>query len=294
MARKRISRRLTTFYERKQHRDRLVELFNQPDVTPETIDRKVTELAELEGDMVYADLLSTLTHLDLPGEEAKERWQLILTHQRTMSERMQRPVDLRVATLDYFLTVEKRFDNPKIVEIYFFDRTTESAITDGLTELYNFRYFQVCLERELSRGERYEKPVSVVMLDLDGFKPYNDTCGHQAGDEALRSVARILMEGTRSIDVVCRYGGDEFLLLLPEVGTEGAKVVAQRLVERIDAWPFPGEEQLPAGRLTSSAGVASYPEHATAGRELLLDADQALYGVKASGKNRVGLPVRSG
>ena len=278
---------MSTFYERKQQRDRLVELFNKSALAPQEIDRRLREFAKDEGEVIYTDLFSTLTHLDLPEAEARQRWENILCHQRQMSEKMTQTVDIRVATLDYLLTIEKMLDNPKIVEIRLFERTTESAITDGLTELYNMRYFRTCIEREVARATRHEKPFAVLMIDLDGFKPYNDACGHQAGDDALHTIGRILMHGTRSIDIVARYGGDEFVLLLPENTSEGAFTVSQRLIDQISGTDFPG------GTLTVSIGISTFPDNGPNARSVLLAADRALYQSKQSGKNRVALAAPS-
>jgi diguanylate cyclase (GGDEF)-like protein len=276
-----------TFRKRKERRDRLASWLAECGRQPGEIARRLLELQSSSGDEVFSDLISVLTHLELAPQEAARHWQAILKHHQSMHARLGCDVDLRVATLDYLLTVDRLLDNPKIVEIFVFDQARESAITDGLTELYNYRYFQLALTQELSRSRRFDKQFSVILLDLDGFKGYNDTCGHLAGDDALRHVARILMDNTRGLDLVARYGGDEFALLLPEVGIDGALILTQRLVRRVQEAHFAGMEQTPAGGLTASAGIASYPQHGRDARSLLIAADQALYRVKTSGKDNV-------
>lgn len=278
-----------TFRQRKERRELLTSWLSEMGQAPDEVDRRLRELAQTDGDDVFSDLISVLTHLEMSPEDAQEHWAGIREHRRRMCERMGSDIDIRVATLDYLLTVSKLIDNPKIVEIYVFDQARESAITDGLTEVYNYRYFQLSLRHELARSRRHEKVFSVVLLDLDGFKGYNDTCGHVAGDDALRKVARILMDNTRGLDLVARCGGDEFALLLPEVGHEGAEILAGRLVQRVAEADFPGQEKSPTGPLTASAGIASFPLHGGEARALMMNADQALYRVKESGKGAVAI-----
>lgn len=155
------------------------------------------------------------------------------------------------------------------------------AVTDGLTGLYNRRYFEESLQREVQRAERYARPLSLLFCDVDDFKAVNDRHGHPYGDTALRELARLLEKETRASDLVCRYGGEEYALLLPETGKAGALVAAEKL-RRIAETGGAG----PA-RLTLSFGVASYPEDAKTGPDLVQRADEALYRAKRAGKNRV-------
>ncbi len=273
-----------TFRQRKERRERLAAWLGDRGVNAVAIDEDLAVLAKTEGPLVYSDMISVLTHLEMSPDEARREWGGIVKHQRTMSAQMASQIDIRVATLDYLLSVNRLIDKPKIVEIHVFDQVRESAITDGLTELYNYRYFQLSLNQEISRSRRFSKVFSVVLIDLDGFKSYNDTCGHPAGDDCLRRMARILMDNTRGLDLVARCGGDEFALLLPEVGHEGAEIVAGRLVERVKLADFPGQDRSPAGRITASIGIAAFPIHGRESLELLRAADQALYRVKSRGK----------
>lgn len=153
------------------------------------------------------------------------------------------------------------------------------SITDGLTELYNHRYFRELLTREIATAKRYSHPLSLLMIDIDNFKKYNDTLGHLAGDKALRKIAKALKASCRASDVVARYGGEEFAILVPYTKKEGAAVVAERLRRLI--------EKAQAGKLTVSIGVASYPSDAQEEEQLISCADQALYKAKNSKKNMV-------
>lgn len=160
------------------------------------------------------------------------------------------------------------------------------AVTDPLTGLYNRRFLEPRLEEELSRSQRHDKQFSLIMADLDNFKYYNDICGHPAGDKALRKVATALRRAAREMDVVVRYGGEEFCLILPVTGVKEAAFVAERLRRTIEAEVFPGETNLPLGRLTISLGIATYPEDGDTLQQLLTAADLALYRAKELGRNR--------
>jgi two-component system cell cycle response regulator len=165
-------------------------------------------------------------------------------------------------------------------------RTRRLASTDGLTEVYNHRTFQERLNQEIARADRYRRPLSVLMIDVDHFKVYNDTCGHPQGDIVLQDLARLLREMSRTSDTVARYGGEEFAIILPETDSVGAQKIAQRLREQVEGYAFPGKDLMPGGTLTISIGVAT---HVPAGSKdaLLQAADTALYTAKREGRNRV-------
>jgi diguanylate cyclase (GGDEF)-like protein len=163
----------------------------------------------------------------------------------------------------------------------------ELSRKDGLTDLYNHRFFHQLLESELSRADRYGRVVSLIMIDIDNFKRYNDSHGHPAGDVALRQLARLLMESSRSCDYVARYGGEEFTIIVPEVGIDSARRMAERIRKLVDETEFEGEEVMSGGSLTISLGVATYPLQATSKCEVIEHADKALYQAKTRGRNRV-------
>ncbi len=159
------------------------------------------------------------------------------------------------------------------------------AITDELTKVYTLRYFQQVLTDEVGRYQRYGQKVSILMLDLDDFKKVNDTYGHPVGDITLREFARLVKDSVREVDVVCRYGGEEFAVILPETDDKSALIVAERIRERTEKRVFyiEGHEI----KITVSIGVASCPKNAVTVRDLVNAADRALYRAKESGKNRV-------
>ena len=171
-------------------------------------------------------------------------------------------------------------------------QTKRLANTDGLTGLYNRRSFQERLQQEVDRANRYYRPLSLIMIDIDHFKTYNDTYGHLQGDDILVEVARTLQKLSRTSDIVARYGGEEFALILPETDSASAEVLGKRLQEHIESHTFPGEEQLPGHVLTISVGIASYTPPDT--KEALLEAaDMALYQAKREGRNRVAVWQRN-
>ena len=167
-----------------------------------------------------------------------------------------------------------------------FDETQRLAILDGLTGLANSRHFYNELKKEMERAERYSKPVSLILFDIDDFKKVNDSLGHQVGDNLLRELAQILPTLTRKSDLLARYGGEEFAVLLPETSREHALATAERIRAKVEGHIYPGVD-LPRGRMTISLGVATYPYDAATHRDFVRATDIALYAAKRAGKNRV-------
>lgn len=160
------------------------------------------------------------------------------------------------------------------------------SIRDSLTGLFNRRYLEEALAQEMARALRQRRPLSVIMLDIDHFKRFNDTYGHEAGDYVLKTVSTTLQESVRGSDMVCRYGGEELTILLPDLALDLAKDKAERLRVIIEnlCLAFHGQN---IGPITASLGVASFPEHGSNGTALVQSADAALYRAKATGRNRV-------
>ena len=158
------------------------------------------------------------------------------------------------------------------------------AVTDDLTQIYNYRFLKTALRRELKRASRFGQQLSVVMLDVDNLKTYNDANGHLRGSLLLKELAGLCAQQVRSFDVLAKYGGDEFTIILPQTDREGAWVVAERVRATVAQHAF---ALVAAGRITVSAGVATYPQDGTDSMELLQAADRALYRAKRTGRNRV-------
>jgi len=213
--------------------------------------------------------------------------QLYLDLQRNMSDSFQSHV------ISFFIwqavcvslagIIGRLFEN----EVHHRRMAEARANIDGLTEVYNHRYFQERLVDELMRASRYGRTFSLLMFDIDNFKTFNDTWGHQEGDRLLKWFVGICQSNIRGIDVLARYGGEEFVVVLPETGSDGAVAVADRI--RVATQKQSAALFGKAKTTTVSAGVACYPDHAASHHALVLAADAALYAAKQLGKNRVCL-----
>jgi diguanylate cyclase (GGDEF)-like protein len=165
-------------------------------------------------------------------------------------------------------------------------RLYREAITDELTALYSFRYFQTYFNREINRAERAKRPLSLLMMDIDNFKKFNDAHGHALGNTVLRMTADIIRKRIRDTDVCARYGGEEFVIVLQEIEKKTAMTIAERLRAEVESMKIHG----PSGgklKITCSIGVATYPEDTLKKEDIFFRADHALYEAKLHGKNRV-------
>jgi len=154
---------------------------------------------------------------------------------------------------------------------------------DGVTGIFNRRYFELRIAEEISRSTRHGLAFSVIMADIDHFKQLNDEFGHLAGDEVLRQVSAILTQQLRKSDVLTRFGGEEFAIITPETDLDSALAVADKLRRVVESWHFPGV----ARPVTISAGVAEFPTQGGTRHEVVKSADEALYAAKQGGRNRV-------
>ena len=168
-----------------------------------------------------------------------------------------------------------------------FLRVEEMAHSDGLTKLFNKRFFMDRLSDEILRAEKGHYPFSVFIFDLDHFKHYNDTQGHQAGDEVLKLTGQILRDLVRPDDTPARYGGEEFIVILPHTPKEGGMIVAERIRAKVAGHPYPNHESQPLKIVSLSGGVATFPDDGRTGSDLIAAADAALYRAKQAGRNQV-------
>lgn len=196
-----------------------------------------------------------------------------------------KPIEKRELLVRVEALLKRKRYQEQILQSY--NSAVFQAITDGLTQLYNHRYFIEYLKKEIIRSERYQRNLSLLMIDVDYYKQYNDLNGHLAGDQALVKLAGIIRESIRNIDLPARYGGEEFMVILPETVKEQVPVVAERIRKITEKTDFPGCAQYPAGRLTISLGYASYPTDASSADELIHKSDLALYHAKKTGRNKV-------
>jgi diguanylate cyclase (GGDEF)-like protein len=165
-----------------------------------------------------------------------------------------------------------------------YQQLEREAITDGLTSAFNYRFLMSSLETEIKRARRFRQAFSFVMLDVDNLKTFNDSNGHLSGSEALKQIADIIRGTCREIDLVSKYGGDEFGILLPQTGLSGAEHVTRRVIDAVRKHRFDGKR---AGLLTCSAGISSFPRDGETATEIIDAADKSLYQAKRAGKNMV-------
>jgi diguanylate cyclase (GGDEF)-like protein len=170
-----------------------------------------------------------------------------------------------------------------IQNAHYVERVKQLAYVDGLTGIFNRRFFERRIIEEIERAHRSDTGMAVIMADIDQFKNLNDEFGHLLGDEVLRQVSSLFQRQVRKIDLVCRYGGEEFAILLMQANAQQALAVAEKLRRMVETWQFPGVPRT----ITISAGVASYPQHGKTRDEVIRAADQGLYAAKQSGRNRV-------
>jgi diguanylate cyclase (GGDEF)-like protein len=268
-------------------RSRLIHLLSDDHPEPSQWVDRLKSFREFENAPAFATAVRFLFNLDLPDEEAERLMACVLEHRVGLAAKLRRDPGLRVAAMDYLSNVERRYDNPKIVEMQEFEETERSARTDPATGLANRRVFDDTLDREIRRSRRYRWPLTVLMLDLDRFKAVNDRYGHLLGDLVLERVGGILRSAVREADALCRYGGDEFAVVLPETSRIGGFAVAERIRRRMT---HAFQERGVGGHefvMTVSCGLATYPDDGLHANEIVARADEALYGAKRAGRDRV-------
>jgi len=273
----------------EQTRKRLVTLLAGDRPDGERLMTRLIELRALEGVATCSAAVHLLAHISLPEEQAEALLAELLAHREKVSRELGRDPGLRVAAIDFLSNVRKLLSNPTIVELAELERTERSAVTDALTDLFNRRHFQDALEVELRRSRRHALAMSLLMLDLDAFKPVNDLYGHPFGDLVLMRTGQVLRRAVRESDVPCRVGGEEFGIILPETDRLGAYFVAERVRRKIQESFADTPIQNRAVTMTISGGVATYPEDGDDSASLISLADRALYRAKALGRNRVAI-----
>lgn len=249
--------------------------------------RHVDHLAETEGDRIYPVLLNILTQLEFDHEEAPSIWRDLVLHRQQMMKAIHRPINLTTAVCDYMLTVQKALTQPKVVELNLFEETSHYSKCDRLTGLYNRNYFGEALKSEASRCRRYQTEFSLVFLDIDHFKFINDTFGHLAGDQVLKSIANLIQSEKRAEDIAARFGGEEIVLILPETPKYKALIIAERIRHKIEYLDLKIKGEVI--RATVSGGVATFPLDTDIENEILDCADRALYRAKHRGRNQIVL-----
>ncbi len=265
--------------------DELIEIFARDGAPSEATEESVAMVLQERGDAIFSDLVWNLTNLRFDAAEAKKHWKEVLTHKYLISERLGRNVGVRVAALDYFANIIHKLEQPRIIDPQILERLYMDATIDPLTGLFNRRTFKERFSGELARAKRYRKSFAIAIFDIDSFKHVNDTFGHNQGDEVLKAVAGALQGSIRESDLGARWGGEEFVLLMPETPKREAGQVAERVRRRVES------TVLTPTSVTVSGGVASFPHDGDDENALFEFADKALYRAKAEGKNLVCLSL---
>lgn len=230
----------------------------------------------------FSELLFRLTQEKYEEDKAYELWEAILKHRDELNKSLGRDVGILVAALDYLTNIINIILSPKITNDRSLEDAAEIATRDALTGLYLRRVFDFYLHREILESTRYNKPLSLIMADIDNFKAVNDNYGHQKGDEVLEEIARIFLTTSRQADLPARYGGEEIGIILPATPMEDAVVLAERLREEVFKF-----YSLKIPTVSISLGVASLGKENASSSQLIREADKALYCAKENGKNRV-------
>ena len=247
----------------------------------EVLERDLVNYFSLYGDLVYPEVLKLLTGKELSVSRSKRYWCEALALRDGIREKAQYRLSIRAALLEQIQNKSSEFKNLVFIESKSLDNIRHCSITDGLTGLYNQTYLKTLLSQNVPMRRRVDDTASaLILLDLDHFKHYNDSCGHMAGDDALRTVAGIIRDQIREQDVAARYGGDEFAVYLPKVTRNVAFAVADRIRQAVEATVFPGQELLGGRRLTASCGISFFSEEINDVKSLIEVADRELYNAK--------------
>jgi len=247
----------------------------------ETEESFLSNLRDNRGEQFFPDLLYAVTHQYFAPAAAEKLWNGILRHKHEMSKALNRNAQIVVAALDYLANFKSDVHLPTLVNEAHIAEIVNLSMHDGLTGLFNHTSCYEIIDLQLKGYARHGTVVSLIFADIDDFKAMNDQCGHQEGDRVLKELAVTIENTTRDSDICCRYGGEEFAVILPLTNARGAAEIAERI--RVEAM------RIHAGgcTLTISSGVASCDENTITSRALVEKADSALYQAKKSGKNQV-------
>jgi len=234
-----------------------------------------------KGNALFAQLLFTITHQRFSPDDAKDKWFSILRHKYELSQKLGRNVGLAVATLDYLANVCKDILSPVIISEPSMETIIRMAVEDTLTRVANRSAVLVRLEDEITRHRRHGNPCTLLLIDIDNFSRINDTLGHDSGDAAIRGFVATLSQSLREVDMCGRFGGDEFMALLPDTDAARATPVAERILKRVRETG-----------LTCSVGISACPEHGLSVADLLSASDKALLDAKRQGKDRAVISDR--
>lgn len=218
--------------------------------------------------------LRSITNVDFSAAETLHHWKQIMAHHQFLTERLARTPDFSIAIIDYFTHVHPLMKAPMPIDQPVLLTLQQFANTDFLTCLYNRHFFQESLAKEIARAGRHQSRLSLLFFDINNFKMLNDTCGHATGDQVLRQVGAIIKNSLRTHDIPCRYGGDEFICILPDTHYFFALVIAERIRRSVAE---SAQDLLPDHNLSLAYGIATYPLDNEKAEELLRICDVRLY-----------------
>lgn len=271
---------------------RLIRVFSGEERGKKQEKNEIGKLVSYFGDSLYAEIIYALTHKTVKDvAKAKRLYRDITGHRRLLRRRLKREVGIEVAALDYMKNIKSALKQPKIIEEAGLAELTKRAMTDRATGAYDRAILKNNLGREVVRAKRYKTPLSLLFCDMDDFKKVNDFNGHHIGDIALKKVYETMRLALRETDTVYRYGGDEFVCILPETDHEAAAIAARRLCGAVSQIRILAEEGRERIRLTMSVGVAQFYDGAAAdAKAFITAADKMMYEAKRHGKNCVYTP----
>ncbi len=246
---------------------------------------KLNSLIAQHGELASSLICKNFTSLDLSPQESSRLWKKAIAHSEEMRRRLNRDVSIITAMNDLLDLLGKNDIKKQIIETRKLEKILANTTKDSLTGLYNRTYFNEIYRQQVHFSQRYQNSLSILFLDIDNFKHINDTYGHAIGDSALKTVASVINATKRNSDISARFGGEEFILLMPQTTSSNACLVGERIRKEIEKTSF-----LCNGKrfhLTISGGVASSPQHAQTAEELIIMADSALYLAKGAGKNTI-------
>jgi len=261
--------------------DLINQIFSDENASEDSLLKSADEIYDSGEKNIYARLIHVMCHLRLAPAEGRRTWHNIISHRDKLEASLGRKTGFRVAMLDYFVNESRELKNPKVIEIHVYAETARQAAIDELTGLFNRRFFDAALVREVKQATRRNREFSLLILDIDNFKKINDTHGHTTGDAVISAVGKLLARMIRSEDTACRIGGEEFAVILPETGADGAFIVSEKIRKEF------AKLRIASTDLSLSGGLTTFPGDAKTSAELIDRADQMLYFAKYSGKNRI-------
>jgi diguanylate cyclase (GGDEF)-like protein len=274
-----------------RYTENLIEVFDEHRFNSEKLAKCVAELESLFSLDVYRNLFYQLAHLRFEETEAKNHWKALLKHHQELEQRLRKNLDIRVSMLNYFIEVNRKIRNPKIIEMRIFQKEEIRILKDELTGLYNHRHFKESFPVEVERARKRGTSLSFIMIDVDDFKQVNDRYGHLTGDGVLVQLGEIFRDQVPAGGSCFRYGGEEFVILLPNYAKKDTSAFAEELRKKIAENRFVNVNVVGSAcevlKITVSMGISNVPQDAEDSNELLNQADNALYDAKAIGKNKV-------